>query len=606
MRYFAEKINILLLFTSILIVLVGIFSYFYFVYADKVTPGVFLENTYVGGMTQSELEEFFANGVARYLSEGFVFYWNGKSVLVSDIEEDSQNIDLSRSFLQMNADQTFAEVLSYGHDENFFENVATQFITLLQGKKFVLNFVLDEQALQERLQREFQEIETPSKDAFLEYDTSINRFVIQPEEEGKVFDYTSAFSDLRTNILRLRYEPVMLRMKDIEPMYAQKDLLSIIEEANKISEKLPVHLVSQEKTWTLQKSDIAPWFVSEVVNGNIQLAFRSEKALPFFSEIEKEVGVTPKNAKFQLEGEKVKEFQPSTSGKGVDVDASLQKILTELQKETEEENIELVLKDIPPLIESSAVNNLGIRELLGVGYSNFKGSPKNRRHNIQVGSQSVHGTLIAPEEEFSLLNVLGEIDGSTGYLPELVIKGNRTIPEYGGGLCQVGTTSFRAAMAAGLPVLERQNHSYSVSYYLEDGLPGTDATIYPPHPDFRFLNDTGNYVLFQTRIEGDNLYYELWGTKDGRVANRTKPEVWDVISPPATKIIETTDLAPGKKKCTEKAHKGMKAKFDYLVKYASGEEKKQSFYSNYRAWQEVCLLGVEPTVTENAPQNGAL
>ena len=81
-----------------------------------------------------------------------------------------------------------------------------------------------------------------------------------------------------------------------------------------------------------------------------------------------------------------------------------------------------------------------------------------------------------------------------GYLPELVIKGDEIKPEIAGGLCQVGTTMFRAAMNSGLKITERQNHSLVVSYYndLSNGNPGTDATIYDPHPDFRFLNDTGN------------------------------------------------------------------------------------------------------------------
>jgi hypothetical protein len=82
---------------------------------------------------------------------------------------------------------------------------------------------------------------------------------------------------------------------------------------------------------------------------------------------------------------------------------------------------------------------------VAIGTSNFKGSPVNRRHNIAVGAASVNGTLIAPGEEFSLLKTLGDIDAAAGYKPELVIKGGKTLPEFGGGLCQIGTTAFRAA-----------------------------------------------------------------------------------------------------------------------------------------------------------------
>jgi len=202
------------------------------------------------------------------------------------------------------------------------------------------------------------------------------------------------------------------------------------------------------------------------------------------------------------------------------------------------------------------------------------------------------------------LDALGEIDGTTGYLQELVIKGNQTIPEYGGGLCQIGTTSFRAALASGMPVTARQNHSYVVSYYNdENGLPGTDATIYDPAPDFRFLNDTGNYVLFQTRIEGNDLYFELWGTDDGRVAAQTKPVVWNRVAPPPTKYVDTTDIPPGTEKCTESAHAGIDAAFTYTVTYPDGEKKEETFQSHYRPWQAVCLRGVTPEELAAAAEN---
>jgi vancomycin resistance protein YoaR len=129
-----------------------------------------------------------------------------------------------------------------------------------------------------------------------------------------------------------------------------------------------------------------------------------------------------------------------------------------------------------------------------------------------------------------------------------------------------------------------------VSYYEPAG---TDATIYGPHPDYRFINDTGNHILIQTHIEGDELVYEFWGTKDGRIATQTTPVVYNITSPPPTKYIETLDLSVGKVKCTERAHKGADTSFDYSVAYPDGGVRDVTFNSHYRAWQEVCLIGVE-------------
>lgn len=203
--------------------------------------------------------------------------------------------------------------------------------------------------------------------------------------------------------------------------------------------------------------------------------------------------------------------------------------------------------------------------------------------------------LIAPGEEFSLVKALGEIDAAAGYLPELVIKNNRTIPEYGGGLCQVATTIFRSALDSGLNITARQNHSYRVSYYEPAG---TDAAVYDPWPDVKFVNDTGNYILIQSRIDKNDIWFDFWGQSDGREATSTTPVVYNIVKPAPTKIIESPDLKPGEKKCTEKAHNGADAYFDYIITYANGEKTTRRFNSHYVPWQEVCLVGIDDSQKE--------
>ena len=264
-------------------------------------------------------------------------------------------------------------------------------------------------------------------------------------------------------------------------------------------------------------------------------------------------------------------------------------------------NISLVTK-VEEIEKISQANDLGIFELIGTGHSNFAGSPANRRHNIRTGASKLHGLVIKPGEEFSLVGALGAVDGSTGYLQELVIKDNKTIPEYGGGLCQIATTMFRAALSTGLPITERRNHSYRVSYYEPAG---TDATIYTPRPDLKFKNDTGNNILIQARFEGANdIYFDMWGKSDGRTATTTYPVIYNIVKPGPTQIIETTDLKPGEKKCTEKAHSGADAYFDYTVVYNQGKENENKvetrFSSKYVPWREVCLVGVEPKTASSS------
>ena len=66
------------------------------------------------------------------------------------------------------------------------------------------------------------------------------------------------------------------------------------------------------------------------------------------------------------------------------------------------------------------------------------------------------------------------------------------------------------------------------------------------------------------------------------------------MPPPEPKLVETTELPPGKKKCTETAHAGADAIFSYTIKYLDGSTKEQDFRSRYKPWGEVCLIGVKP------------
>ena len=129
----------------------------------------------------------------------------------------------------------------------------------------------------------------------------------------------------------------------------------------------------------------------------------------------------------------------------------------------------------------------------------------------------------------SLIAALRPFTLEDGYFPEMVIKGDEIKPEVAGGLCQIGTTTFRAAMNSGLPIVERQNHSLVVNYYNDpsNGKPGTDATIYEPAPDLKFLNDTGHYILFEAKMNEDDksLKYTFWGTADGRRGSYSPPIV---------------------------------------------------------------------------------
>jgi vancomycin resistance protein YoaR len=252
------------------------------------------------------------------------------------------------------------------------------------------------------------------------------------------------------------------------------------------------------------------------------LSLDGEKLTKYLENARDEKRVAPENARLAFEEGKVTAFAVSKNGYEINPEKSVAAVSETLEKNPYAKDINLETNVLKPEVSSSDVAQYGIKELIGTGTSNFRGSPKNRIHNIGVGARRFNGVLIKPGEEFSFIKTLGPVDKSTGYLPELVIKVDKTIPEYGGGMCQVSTTCFRAALNSGLKITARTNHAYPVQYYAPQGL---DATVYIPNPDLRFINDTPGYILIQTHIEGTQLTFDFYGTLDGRQTKIVGPFV---------------------------------------------------------------------------------
>ena len=256
-------------------------------------------------------------------------------------------------------------------------------------------------------------------------------------------------------------------------------------------------------------------------------------------------------------------------------------------------DIHLPVREEQPVIHvlHPDLQDRGIAEVIAIGESNFAHSATSRRHNIATGVHKFNGHTVPQGSVFSFNEVLGPVTGETGYLKELVILGDKTLPDYGGGLCQVSTTAYRGVWEYGFPIVQRRNHSFAVSYYAPQG---TDATIYPPYTDIKFLNDSPGDLLIQTHVSGDKAYFIYYGTKDKRDAEVVGPFVWDKRPPPADRVEYTSDLSPGERKQVGKAVSGMQAAWFRIVRNGDDQEVIEPFYSYYEARPNYTQIGGQP------------
>ncbi|MFH1233717.1 MAG: VanW family protein [Patescibacteria group bacterium] len=572
-------------------------------YQHKIYPNIFLGDYNLSGKTVEEARQLINQQIDKISQDGINFTYQNNETNIKPIISSIES-DLAYRIINFDVDQTLNQAINFGRDNNFFINLKNKITAGLFKKRIILAVNFNQTEIEKILQEKFSNFEQPAQDAtIVAGQNSLSgdiQFQINQEKLGKIINYQKSIDELSVELSQLKNQPIKLLTKTQYPTIYARDCLNIEAKANLILNLAPLLFEYDKLNWTIDKSQLADWLILKIntdqdISDKIIISLNQEKVEEFLTkEIAVKINQDPVDAKFEFQNNKVVEFQTSHDGLKLNLIATY--INLEYYINNKSEKIDLVIEKQASVINTSNINDFGIKEIIGTGESNFAGSPTNRRHNIKTGANAVNGLLIKPDEEFSLVKSLGKIDKSTGYLQELVIKENKTTPEYGGGLCQIGTTVFRATVDSGLPITMRQNHSYRVSYYEPAG---TDATIYDPWPDFKFINDTGHYILIQSRIESDKLFFDFWGTKDGRIVTKTQPTIYNIVKPLPTKIIETLDLPIGKKKCTERAHNGADAYFNYKVTYPNNEIKSKRFSSHYVPWQEICLIGVEKLTIEN-------
>jgi vancomycin resistance protein YoaR len=328
--------------------------------------------------------------------------------------------------------------------------------------------------------------------------------------------------------------------------------------------------------------------------------YSADKLDGFLAPFKQETDLKPVNALFAFENGKVSAFSLSHDGQVVDMDTLkdelYQKLLNTIANNRPTQIVMKVpIKVVKPEVTTENANSLGVRELIGEGTSLFYHSIENRIYNVALAANRLNGILIPPGDVFSFDKALGDISAFTGYKQAYVIENGRTVLGDGGGVCQVSTTLFRAALNAGLPITERNPHAYRVGYYEQDSGPGIDAAVYSPTVDLKFKNDTGHYILIQSQADTTNLRltFDLYGTKDGRRVTISQPVVLSESPAPAPLYQDDPTLPKGEVKQVDFSANGASVYFTRLVSKDGKDIIADKFSSNYRPWQAIFLRGTK-------------
>ncbi|GHF48366.1 vancomycin resistance protein YoaR [Deinococcus metalli] len=252
----------------------------------------------------------------------------------------------------------------------------------------------------------------------------------------------------------------------------------------------------------------------------------------------------------------------------------------------------LVLPSKPdaPALTLAQLPDPGKLELITVGTSTYYHSSAARRTNVANAAAKINGAVVPAGEVFSFLNTLGGISAGNGFVSGLIISGGRTVDGLGGGVCQVSTTTFRALYQAGLPVVERNQHSYRVGYY--EPQVGFEAAVYDPGVDLKFKNDTGAPLLIKTVNDNahSTLKVEVWGIKTGRSVAVSRAVIVARTPHPPAQYIVNPKLRPGAVNQVDWAADGYNLYITRTIKDASGVRTDVT-KTVYKPWRAVYEIG---------------
>ncbi len=343
------------------------------------------------------------------------------------------------------------------------------------------------------------------------------------------------------------------------------------------------------------------------VNIEVETRVDEETLRRALVELAGEIDRNPRNAQIEVVGEEVN-VVPGETGRALDVEASAAKLQTALT-DPRVASVDLVVTTVKPAVTAQDLKHIEV--VLSEYSTPYHAYQRDRTHNLKLATNILNKTVVMPGEEFSLNEVIGPRLTELGYRDAPIFIEGEVRPSVGGGLCQVASTTYNAALLANLRILERHHHSRPVHYCPT----GRDATVYWGQYDFKFANSLSHPILILSHLSDSRLYVKMLGSREDdydveiyrtgltRIAHARKEEADPELEAGKTEIVK-----PGRDGWRVTTHRRVKRNGEVI--------KDETLHTDYYAPQtgevhygakhpEEELPGAELAPGEEAPPEGS-
>lgn len=318
----------------------------------------------------------------------------------------------------------------------------------------------------------------------------------------------------------------------------------------------------------------------------------------FVMDVSKNIDKNPVDAKIYVSDGKIN-ITNDISGLKVDANKTIESIKSAVKNvimtgDKDYVEVPVTVKKVDADIKASELSM--IKGKIVSFSTQFNTGDANRSENLAVAAKAVNGKLLMPGQVFSLNKTLGPRIIQNGYKEAPVIIGNKLVPDIGGGVCQVATTIYNAALRADMKIDERYHHTFPVGYVS----PGQDATISGDVLDLKFENPTKYPIYIESYISRNNFIVNFYGyPEDPGKRIDIYSEIVEKYEPKVTYVDDPT-LPEGVTQVDVEKHTGYKVNTYRLIYENNVLVKKEFLYTDiYKPVDGVIRRGVKKDEVSN-------
>lgn len=564
-------------------------------YASKIFPNIYIGDVNVGGMTPEQAHEAVQKRVDEFNANAVKFRH----------ESLSWNPTLTDLGVSVDVAAVVATAMERGRDDKAADRLMYT-STVLNGDQVIpLPFKFQPTKLTNWFDVVDTDINDPAIDAT--FTVSGTDLEITQDFTGTGTDREGVSSALYAALQNLEPIDTALPTVVLEPRITRTDLEANEDEVlNILSNSVTIRF--EDSRWELMPEEVSGFmiFTSNVENGQLTTNVdfdRTELARYLRERFAPEVNRMPINASVQFFNGQLSATSQDQDGKTLKASEFAELVAQSFLGNHERVDVPVVTTQAK--VRADNLDTLGIKDRLCRVDSNYTSDVGTQRaHNVEVGVRLLNNVVIAPGDDFSFNRAIGPIESNPDFQGGTGIVAGVIQDEFGGGICQVTTTAFRAGIMAGLPITAWDPHTYRLTGYERDGWgPGFDASIYQPDwqpmeewSDLRFTNNTDAFILISSWAENGIHIVEIYGTATGWTVEVSDTSTWAADPVEDARWVVDWEAGGGTLYVSAYPVDGLNASFTRTVYDADGVEMyTRDFTSPYQArgWQCTCSADME-------------